>query len=201
MKKDVSLLTPHDFFVKYILRSDNWYFETCIGNSKEESIRITDDFKTIVSHSLDISFNNIAIVGSSKIGCSLSPNSKKLFRKFQLESDIDVAIISNKLFHMYWDLFRISYSQVNKRLYDHISRAIYRGYINEKDLTIIDGCRKQWNEKASISKKTLRNELYIKQEITYRLYRSWEDFEEYHIQSLNDIALTINALSDNRREK
>ena len=190
IKADIVTLSPKDFYIKYILRSDNWYFETYIGRSKEDSIRLTDDFKYIISQSLGISFNNIAVVGSSKLGCSLTPVSErgnKLFRCFNEESDIDIAIVSDKLFETYWSLFRHSYSGVNKRHYTYISRGIYRGYINEKYLTLIDGCRKQWNEKAAESKKILRNELYIQPEITYRLYRSWEDFEEYHIQSINEI--------------
>lgn len=190
IKQDVISLSPKDFYMKHILRSDNWYFETILGANKEDSIRITDDFRAIVSQSLEISFNNISIVGSCKTGCSLAPISEhhnKLFRGFSEESDIDIAIVSDKLFQRYWSLFRFSYSEVNKRHYKYISRGIYRGYINEKYLTLIDGCRKEWNEKAAKSKKILRSDLYIKPEITYRLYRSWEDFEEYHIQSINEI--------------
>lgn len=190
IKDDIIALPSKDFYIKYILRSDNWYFETHIGQSKEDAIRLTDDFKSIVSQSLGISFNNISVVGSSKVGCSLTPISvqrDKLFRCFNEESDIDIAIVSGKLFETYWNLFRHSYSEVNKRHYKYISRGIYRGYINEKYLTLIDGCRKEWNEKAAKSKKILRNELYIQPEITYRLYRSWEDFEEYHIQSIDEI--------------
>lgn len=190
IKKDIKILSAKEFYIKHLLRSDNWYFETKLGKSKEESIKKSDDFKSVVSQTLEISFNNIAIVGSCKTGCSLTPVSEqrsKLFRGFNDESDIDIAIVSEKLFIKYWDLFRHSYSEVNKRHYRHISRGIYRGYINEKYLFIIDGCRKEWNEKASNSKKLLRSELYIQPEITYRLYRSWEDFEEYHIQSINEI--------------
>jgi len=190
IKADIVTMSPKDFYIKYILRSDNWYFETYIGRSKEDSIRLTDDFKYIISQSLGISFNNIAVVGSSKLGCSLTPVSErgnKLFRCFNEESDIDIAIVSDRLFETYWSLFRHSYSGVNKRYYSYISRGIYRGYINEKYLTLIDGCRKQWNQKAAESKKILRSDLYIQPEITYRLYRSWEDFEEYHIQSINEI--------------
>ena len=190
IKKDISSLTNKDFYRKHILRSDNWYFESVIGSNKEEAIRITDDFKLIVSQSLGISFNNISIVGSSKTGYSLTPSSEKknkLFRRFNEESDIDIAIVSDKLFQTYWGLFRDSYSEINKSHYSFISRGIYRGYINEKYLDLIDGCRKVWNARASQSKKLLRNDLYIKPEITYRLYRSWEDFEEYHLQSINEI--------------
>lgn len=191
IKKDVIQLSSKDFYLKHILRSDNWYFENVLGKGKEDAIRITDDFKSIISQSLEISFNNISIVGSSKTGCSLAPITKdcnKLFRCFQTEkSDIDIAIVSDKLFQTFWGVFRHSFSEVNKWHYRYISRGIYRGYINEKHLTLIDNCRKKWNEKAVKSKKLLRNELYIQPEITYRLYRSWEDFEEYHIQSINEI--------------
>ena len=190
IKNDVLILTSKDFYLKHILRSDNWYFETILGKSKEDVVIITDDFKSIISQSLGVSFNNISIVGSSKTGCSLTPINKyqnKLFRQFNEASDIDIAIVSDKLFQAYWSLFRLSYSAVNKKYYDNISLGIYRGYINERFLTLIDGCRKEWNERAAESKKLLRNELYIQPEITYRLYRSWEDFEEYHIQSINEI--------------
>jgi len=190
IKNDAALLTSKDFYLKHILRSDNWYFETILGKNKEEVVSIIDDFKSIISQSLGISFNNISIVGSSKTGCSLTPISKqrdKLFRCFNDESDIDIAIVSDKLFQTFWDLFRRSYSEINKLHYRYISREIYRGYINEYYLDLIDGCRKEWNEKAAVSKKLLRSKLYIRHKITYRLYRSWEDFEEYHIQSINEI--------------
>ncbi|MCL2571595.1 MAG: hypothetical protein FWE11_04250 [Defluviitaleaceae bacterium] len=186
IKEDAAELSSNEFYMKHILRSDNWYFEKLLGKNKEDSMRITDDFKTIVSQSLDISFNNIAIVGSSKTGCSLAPT-KKLFRCFNEESDIDIAIVSDSLFHRFWKLFRDSYSETYKRTYNFIKHGIYRGYINEKNLDSVDGCRKEWDERAIESKKLLKSKLFVKHEITYRLYRSWEDFEEYHIQSIDEI--------------
>ncbi|WP_429962055.1 hypothetical protein [Enterococcus sp. AZ083] len=191
IKADIKLLTAKQFYSKYILRSDNWYFENIIGNSKEESVELMDEFKHIISSNLQISFHNISIVGSSKTGCSLTPKTSKknkLFRLFDKEtSDIDIAIVSDRLFQTYWELFRKSFSEVNRYHYGYISRGIYRGYISEKNLELIDGCRKQWIENSAHSKQILRRDLYIEPEITYRLYRSWEDFEEYHIQSLNEI--------------
>ncbi|MGX9292696.1 hypothetical protein ACSLGF_16145 [Bacillus sp. A015] len=191
IRSDIKNMSAKDIYSKYILRSDNWYFENIIGKNREDSITLTDDFKAIVSQTLQISFHNISIVGSSKVGYSLTPrndNMNKLFRCFDEKiSDIDIAIVSDKLFNNYWDLFRKSYSVVNKHHYKQISRGIYRGYINERNLLQIDGCRREWNTHAAESKKLLRRDLYIQPEITYRLYRSWEDFEEYHVQSLNEI--------------
>ena len=191
IKNDISTLSSKDFYLKHILRSDNWYFEKKLNVGKEGAVRLTDDLRAIISQSLGISFNNISIVGSSKTGCSLTPPKKgksKLFRQFDEEtSDIDIAIVSDRLFQMFWGLFRSSYSKVYSYDYGYISRAIYRGYISEEHLDLIDGCRKQWNERAVDSKRLLRNTLYIQPQITYRLYRGWEDFEEYHIQSIDDI--------------
>lgn len=187
IKDDLATLIPKDFYIKYILRSDNWYFESILGVSQDNISCKTDDFKSIISNSLKISFNNIAMVGSGKIGFSLTPRSDKLFNCFSPESDVDIAIISNQLFHDYWDIFRSSYSDINSYHYKYISRGIYRGYISEFHLSIIDECRKHWSSIASSSKKALHSDLYIKHDISYRLYRSWEDFEEYHIQALEKI--------------
>ncbi|MFA9423871.1 MAG: hypothetical protein ACERLG_09855 [Sedimentibacter sp.] len=187
------MLSAKEFYLKHILRSDNWYFETVLGVNGSDIIHISDDFKTIVSNELGISFNNIAMVGSGKLGYSLSPNPKKLFLEFNDNekirkiSDVDIAIVSSQLFQKYWDLFRKSYKPKYAAIYNYIPREIYRGYINENHLQEVEGCRKEWNAISSTSKKSLYNDLYMKHEVTYRLYRSWEDFEEYHIQSLTKI--------------
>ena len=51
----------------------------------------------------------------------------------------------------------------------------------------VDECRKEWNILISDVKKRLYEELYIKHEIHFRLYRNWEDFEEYNLQSIKKI--------------
>jgi len=188
IKEDIQKLQPKEFFLKHLLRSNNWYFEKILSASHDEFIRISDEFKSIISKSLKISFSNIAIVGSGKLGYSLTPKEEKLYKSFGPESDIDVAIISSPLFHHYWDIFRYSYSNVNTHRYrSSISLGIYRGYIGEYDLNWVDQCRIQWTPLASASKKALYNDLYIKHSVNYRLYRSWEDLEDYHIQSIDRI--------------
>ena len=78
-------------------------------------------------------------MGISKVGCSLTPKNErfdKLFRNFNEQSDIDIAIVSDRLFETFLGLFRRSYSELNKRQYAFISREIYRGYINERNLKL-----------------------------------------------------------------
>ena len=192
IKSDVSMLSVRDFYLKHIIRSDNWYFENILDIAPTGIIHVVDDFKAIISESLKISFNSIIMVGSGKIGYSLSPT-EKLFQPFNDNekvrklSDVDIAIISDELFHKYWSLFRKSFKPRYKVFYPHIYQEIYRDYINERNILEVEGCRKEWTEIASESKKSLYNNLYFKHEISYRIYRNWEDFEEYNLQSISKI--------------
>lgn len=193
MRADLENMDERQFYLKHIVRSDNWYFENVLNCSKADLAKVSDDFRMIISESLGISFNSIMLVGSGKIGYSLSPT-EKLFSPFCIdgiarkESDLDVAIISSELFHKFWWLFRKSYaSQYSSWYRGYIYNGIYRGYINEKWINAVDGCRREWSEISAASKRTLTDKLFIKHEVTYRIYRSWEDFEEYNLKNIAKI--------------
>lgn len=191
IKSDLESKTAKQFYTEYIVKSSNWYFENILGKSPEESINVADDVKLIISDGFKISFNSIMMVGSGKIGYSLSP--KKLFKPFNNDekvrkiSDLDFAIISSNLFNEYWMKLRKSFRPDYMEMYHHIYQDLYRGYISERNILNVDGCRKEWNELSSISKKELSTKLFIKNEISFRLYRSWEDFEEYNLQNIKKI--------------
>jgi hypothetical protein len=52
-------------------------------------------------HYSSIHYNNIHMVGSAKLGFSIAPS--KLWKPFDFESDIDVVIVSSKLFEKIWE--------------------------------------------------------------------------------------------------
>lgn len=199
IKDDLKKMSEKQFYTKYIIRSDNWYFENYMKKSADEVIHLIDDYRLIVSESFGVSFNSVMMVGSGKLGFSMSPpdmdnpQKSKMFLPFNDDerirkvSDLDIAIISSDIFHEYWKKFRISYKPCYKGTYLHLYKELYRGYINERNIMDVDGCRKQWNETASVSKKKLRSDLYFKHEISYRIYRNWEDFEDYNIQNIHKI--------------
>ena len=164
IKNDIVNMHKEDFYIKYLIRSNNWYFENILSKKDSEIMSITDEFKFIVSKSFGVSFNNVLMVGSGKTGYSFSP-SKKAFKKFNSQSDIDIAIISNNLFLDYWTLFRKNYSLSNKYLYGFISRGIYRGYISERNINNIDECKVIWTRKSNISNKKLKEDLYFQNKI------------------------------------
>ena len=199
IQNDLKKLTEKQFYTKHIIRSDNWYFESYMGKSPDGVIRLIDDYRLIISESFHVSFNSVMVVGSGKLGYSLSPpdesnpSNSKMFlpfndnEKVRKVSDLDIAIISSEIFHKYWKIFRNSYKTRFKYTYQHLYNELYRGYINERNIMEVDGCRKQWNEAALVSKKKLRSELYFKHDISYRIYRSWEDFEDYNLQNIRKI--------------
>ena len=61
---------------KFLLGHRIWYFETNAG--VDNYAEMYDDFKLYMSEKLDLHVNNLAIVGSAKLGFSLSP--KKNFK-------------------------------------------------------------------------------------------------------------------------
>lgn len=80
LKEDLLTLEPKAFYLKHIVKSHNWYFSEYLHVPSNEIIDQMDFFKEIVSTNLGINFHSMQIVGSAKIGYSLSP--KKVLQPF-----------------------------------------------------------------------------------------------------------------------
>ncbi|WP_026656076.1 hypothetical protein [Butyrivibrio sp. AE3003] len=187
---DARMLSQYDFFAKYFLGDDNWYIEKYLGHVGIEATDYITKYKKIVSEGLGIDQTEVYMSGSAKLGFSLSPPQKdkeeKLFKPFNDDekirkiSDIDVAVVSDKLFSEYWMIYRQSYKKIYEGVYNpYVFREIYRGIINEGNVEKIEGCRKKWNLMVIPIKAKLRKELFFKHDITFRVYRNKEDFEDY----------------------
>lgn len=192
IKKDLLSLDTHDFYIKYIVKSNYWYFSDYLHIPNDEVLDILDRFKEIVSQNFHISFHSLQLVGSAKTGFSLSP--RKILMPFhdesdtQKASDIDIAIISENLYQYYWDKMRQTKKiHYYEPFYQRLAISIFRGYINDKVLMEISPIRKEWLSVVSPINKLLQDELRIVHPITYRIYRSWEDLEEYQIIGIEKV--------------
>lgn len=186
LKSDLLLLDPKEFYLKYIVKSYNWYFSDYLQVPQNQLVDKMDSFKEIVSSYFGVTFHSLQIVGSAKTGYSLSP--RKVLRPFHDEipgepsSDIDIAVISEKLFQGFWDKLRkVKGIWKDRVYYNHLTESIFRGYINEKDLLKIEGPREELEAIISPANMALQDKLGFIHPITYRLYRSWDDLEEYQI--------------------
>ena len=178
IKKDIITLNANQIYKKYIFDPAIWYFE----NNKEGF----ELMKIAISENMKIDPNDITIVGSAKIGYSLSPI--KNFKHFNDDSDIDVVIVSKKWFQYFWKLYRKSYRPEYNFLYKkNIYRETFLGFIHEENMDFISGCRKSWRDLTADTKKYLSSVLFLKHKMNIRLYRNWQDFEDYNIWSINKL--------------
>lgn len=84
LRTDLMSLEPKEFYMKYIMKSNNWYFSDYLHVPQSEIVDKMDYFKEIVSSNFGINFHNVQIVGSAKMGFSLSP--KNCFAPFMMKS-------------------------------------------------------------------------------------------------------------------
>ena len=66
------------------------------------------DIATLISRELDVDRNGIFCVGSGAVGLSINPTKVKDFalKEFDLESDLDIAVISARHFEQAWQDLR-----------------------------------------------------------------------------------------------
>ncbi len=186
LMEDLLTLEPSAFYLKHIVKSHNWYFSSYLHIPQDEIVDKMDYFNEIVSSSLKINFHSLQIVGSAKTGYSLSP--RNVLRPFHEQapdtksSDIDIAIVSERLYLKFWsELRQVKGIQYDQYYYNHLTASIFRGFINDKDLLKIKGPREEWEDMTAPINVLLQDKLGFEHPITYRLYRSWDDLEEYQI--------------------
>ncbi|MHC8315726.1 hypothetical protein [Pseudomonas sp. LB3P31] len=89
-KQDLAILTSLQIIRKYILAAE----------SKILSVDQHYRLKEQVCENFGIEFSDVIVVGSGKLGFSIKPSRR--FQSFNDESDIDIAVVSPKLFEAVW---------------------------------------------------------------------------------------------------
>jgi len=85
-------LSETDILRKYIL-CDTTY----IYRGQEE---LHEELKSVIATGFGAGVNDVVMIGSAKLGFSIAPG--KVWKNFDVESDIDMAIVSDKLFDDFW---------------------------------------------------------------------------------------------------
>lgn len=187
IRQDFAQLGVEQFYRQYIADNSNWYFSeypTKKYGTPEEHL---DILRTLISETTGVSYRSAHMVGSAKIGFSLDPKNPFLeFRKNgKRPSDIDIVVVSLRYFSRFWHQLQDEYRFRGGHWYnDHIMPSIFRGYIDDWAIKKIDIIRNEWDDVFLEAYKLLRNELNIQHTIHFRVYRSWEDFERYHLKGI-----------------
>ena len=143
------------------------------------------EIKSKLSKQLNVDSCSILFVGSSSVGFSLNPI--KNFKKFDKDSDIDIAVISHYYFDVAWRTIRdIDYShqpiQVQKVLDEHRNRLIYWGTIaTDKILGLLPFGAKWLNAIETLKS----DQLFEDRKISFRLYQDHESLRLYHMNNFS----------------
>ena len=135
------------------------------------------DLRSEIADHFQLHPNEVLIVGSAKLGFSIVP--KKRYRPFCDESDIDVAIVSSKLFDEIWEtVFSYWHEDGPWPEYDDFIEYFFRGWIRPDKLprSNVVQVRRDWWE---FFQKVTRSGMYGDYNIAGALYKSWFFLEHY----------------------
>lgn len=192
-KEDCLNLDPNIVVQKYLLDGSCHFFDS--NDECDEFI-----FKKTIADSLNVHIRDIAIVGSGKLGFSIKPDKDVLsfypFKNFDENktSDIDIAIVSSRLFDnqlikMYEYTSQYTSHENWKKNTDRNSFAKYilKGWLKP------DFIPKGYEITNGIQKVISEYKMKYGRDINIGIYKSWYFFETYHINNIKNINLNLIA--------
>lgn len=167
----------------------------CNGSSPILTDEQIFEIKYEIAKQFNIHPNEVILTGSAKLGFSLAP--KKLFKKFDENSDIDIAIISNIAFEAFWEElldFNINIKNRNEqeeKNYRIFQDYFFRGWIRPDKFPFEYSRKKEWFDFFN----SLTNKIYQygEHKIAAGIYKNFATFELYNIKNIESIKNKIKA--------
>jgi predicted nucleotidyltransferase len=146
-------------------------------------------WRLAIAEKLDISPNEIILVGSAATGFSLNP--RKDFAPFRLQSDVDVAVVSEYYFSEAWRCLRridltLSTASVGQKnaLREHKEKFVYFGCIaTDKILPLLPFNRRWMVTRSSLAQMAPTSG----REINFRIYKDFRALTDYHANGLESL--------------
>lgn len=164
---------------KYILFGTPYIFKS--DEPKYYSLK-----KEIADH-FNVSQTNVTMVGSAKLGFSIAPH--KLYRKIADESDIDMVIISERLFDLFWkDLFEFNInltyrSEKEDEIYSQFLEYFFKGWLRPDKFPFNFPYKQEWFDFF----KSISYKEYDRRKVTGAIYRNEYFFKKYHENNIKNI--------------
>lgn len=169
-KADLLSISPENLMRKSILNG-----ECCIIPSDEYV-----ELRTEVAAHFGLMHNEVLVVGSAKLGFSIAP--QKRYRSFSNSSDIDVVLVSSKLFDTFWEEIFIydnggAYWKNKQKFIEYMFRGWLRPDKFPSDFA--DGWFEYFREITNQGK-------YGPYKIAGALYKNWRFLESYQLDCVID---------------
>lgn len=127
-----------------------------------------------VAEEFHIHPNHVIVVGSTKLGYSISP--AKPFKPFDSESDLDLAVVDGQLFDQYWEeMHRLRKAAVPWPEFGDFRRYHFNGWMRPDKLPVAE-IRNNWFDFfAGLQRSGIGGGLPLRA----GLYKSWYFLEAY----------------------
>jgi len=179
--RDLRALSTEQVYNKYLVGGDIWYFKNQYGKGWYD---VYDKFRLFISAKLGVHYNDVALAGSAKLGFSISP--KKNFKDFDENSDIDIIIISQKIFYLFWEAYiKDSYAEIKMPNFQAVYFSIFRRYIIFDGFTLSNKIYADWVKKTQGFEKDIQLKFGIENEVHYRIFESWDSAKDYYMSSID----------------
>jgi hypothetical protein len=178
-KKDLINLTPNGIVSKHVLLGDCYLLDV------DKHFELRAD----IAAAFEIRPEHTFVVGSGKLGFSIAPD--KRYRHFSETSDIDVAIVSDKLFDQLWHEVLKFDNEVGtwdeKRSFQ---KYLMNGWIRPDALPKSPSFPRRdrwWNYFAELSRSSKLGPY----KITAGVYRAFDFLERYQLTSVLSCKATL----------
>lgn len=180
-----------EIYEEFFVGNDVWYFKELLKASNPS--RDYDGVKKLIAKRLGLHSNEIAIVGSAKLGFSVTPTTEKMFKDFcessedpKQISDIDIGIVNADLFYKLWDAyFDLSYKGgIPDEMKKYMRKNVFQKFIMINSEIIDHPNLAEWFKKIDPCMADLQTVYGISHEVNYRIYESWEAMSRYHVNGL-----------------
>ena len=166
-KEDLNVLSSLQVVRKHIISGE------CCALTQNQYF----DLRSEIANCFELHPNEVLVVGSAKLGFSVAPN--KRYCPFRDVSDIDVVLVSAKLFDEIWEyVFRYKKKGGDWPKYDDFVNYFFQGWIRPDKLPESDMFpfgKKWWNFFQAVTK----SRMYGDYKITGAVYKSYFHLEDY----------------------
>lgn len=164
-----------------------WFF---IDKYGEQASSKYSEFKVYIANKFKVTVNNVSLAGSAWLGYSLTP--KKHFRDFTENSDVDIVIVSQKIFNSFWDCYfkELTAGSLCGEIYVNLSKNTFKRFVDYKadePLNISQSFYKNFRKQINGYARDLQVNFDFPSRIGYRVYRSWEDYKLNIIHNIRDL--------------
>lgn len=203
-------MSPTEFRQIFATKTDDELLGPCLRDDLtpyafEPKPATWSAFRSDLSADLGIAVTDITVVGSARLGFSLKPSNN--LKAFSDKSDIDVVIVNANLFDELWyALLRAAYPRppVTEEFGGWLAtrrKELYTGWLSPLEIRLdkqIFGARAvpvlDFNARwFNTFKKASQHPPRRHEDITGRLYRTWQHAELYHLHSLHALRQSLAA--------